>query len=340
MSNQTGSNETQTGASQAATPTEPSFSEYVALRREGKSVISPPEQSAPTAEKQPEHKKSPESDTEETEAKESKDATVDHDSEEETESADESEKDDKPSKKGKGGFQRRIDKLNARIADKDREAQYWRDLALKNGKEAPAIEKSAEKVAALKETDSTKPDPGSFDTHAEYVEALTDWKIDQKEKAKAVDQQKSKLLSERDALLKAHQERLKSFADKVADFGESIDNLDDVPVSAEFQEIILSSENGPALLYELAKNKDEALRISKLPTIAAARELGKIEAKIVAAQAAAETKSEPKKTTSAPKPLDPVGKSTGAVAKSITDPEIPFSEYERIRREQIKRRRA
>ena len=139
--------------------------------------------------------------------------------------------------------------------------------------------------------------------------------------------------------MSAHRERVKSFADKTEDFMDVIEAVDDIPVSAALQEIIVSSENGPELMYELAKNREEYERIAKLSPLAVARELGKLEVKLAAR--ASEQKAEPKKLTKAPQPIEPVGSGgAGKVRKSITDPDISQAEYERLRREQLKRRQA
>jgi hypothetical protein len=302
-----------------------SYAEYEALRRGHKL---PESKSAPAPEVEKEQKDSEESDPSEKEAKGETEAK--EDSDEESDEAEES-KEDKPKKKG--GFQRRIDKLNAKMTAAQQEAEYWKQQALKGTAEPKKESKGPAPAAA-----EGKPKADDFDTHAEYVEALTDWKTEQKLIEREQKAEKSRLESEQEKVLKAHSERVKAFADKVEDFEDVLANLDDVPNSPAVESLILSSENGPELLYELAKDPKEAKRIATLPPLAAARELGKIEAKIVA-RASEEKKPEPKKLTNAPRPIGPIGGGKAAVAKSITDPNISFAEYERLRREQLKRRR-
>jgi hypothetical protein len=299
-------------------------------------------QSAPKAEGSSEQKEAAESDTAESEAKEetiedeSESGSKDEDSTEEdgdTEAKD-SEK-DRPKKKG--GFQRRIDKLNARATAAQQEAEYWKQQALKGAgadkTQANEPTQKAEPVAA-----QGKPNPENFETHAEYVEALTDWKLEQREKARIEQDQKSKLKSEHERTMKAHAERVTAFAEKTEDFHEAIAELDDIPMSPSVAELLVSSENGPELMYELAKNKAEFERINRLYPLAAARELGKIEAKI--AKASKESKPEIKKQTNAPKPIEPVGTAKGNGKKSIFDADLSQAEYERLRREQNKRKGA
>ena len=291
-----------------------------------------PTQSAPEAHAPTEQKESSESDTEETEASQGE---TDESGDSEDHS-DESKDDAKDKPKKKGGFQRRIDKLNARYSAAQQEVEYWRQLALKQtGAGEPKKEPVESKQPAVADG---KPNPDHFDTHAEYVEALADWKTEQKLKERDQKLEKTKLEIEQANTLKAHSDRVKSFAEKTDDFADVLESVDDIPVSTAVQEIIISSENGPELMYELAKNRDEYARICKLPPLAAARELGRIESRI--ASKASESKPETKKLTKAPKPIGPVGGSKGAVVKSIDDPGLSQAEYEKLRREQMKRRSA
>lgn len=286
------------------------------------------EENAPALDaKVPEQNEASESETEETEAKK-----VEDDSEDESETEKESEEsedtdNDKPKKKG--GFQRRIDKLNARNSAKDAEIEHWKQMALKS-----AGEPKPEPVET-KPVVEGKPDPENFETHAEYVEALTDWKIEQREKSAKEQARKVELETEHEKTLKSHTERVKSFADKTEDFNDVLEAVDHIPVSVTVQEIILSSENGPELMYELAKNKDEYARICKLPPIAAARELGKLESRLSPKASEEKKTEEPKKITKAPQPIAPVGSKGGGVQK--TPESMNQQEYETWRREQRKK---
>ena len=79
-------------------------------------------------------------------------------------------------------------------------------------------------------------------------------------------------------------------------------------------ETIQSSDIGPELAYYLGSNPKDAERISRMAPLAQAKEIGKIEAKLVA---------EPpvKRTTSAPMPISPVtARASGSPAMDTTDP--------------------
>jgi hypothetical protein len=242
--------------------------------------------------------------------------------------------DSKDKTKKKGGFQRRIDKLNARVTEKERELDYWKNMALEKSK--AGVEPKSEKKVEAKQTSDGEPNPESFESHADYLKAITKWTVQQESKASKQNEEKQKLQADYERVKKEHFERVKAFSEKTKDFKEMMGNLDEVPNSPHLENILFTSENGPELLYELAKNPEEADRIARLHPIDMARALGRIESKLVSASSE-ENKPETKKITSAPKPIAPVGKGGGSVAKSIDDPNIPFTEYVRLRREQIKR---
>jgi hypothetical protein len=204
-------------------------------------------------------------------------------------------------------------------------------MALK-GADASKPETDVETPA--KSDPAGKPSPDSFETHAEYVEALTDWKIEERERVARETAARSKLETEQKSLMSAHSERVKSFAEKTEDFQDVLRSVDDVRISPTVAELLVSSDNGPELMYELAKNRAEYERINALNPLAAARELGKLDAKLAAIKAPASEPKEPKTITKAPKPIAPVSGKGGVVEKSIHDPNLSQREYEALRAKQ------
>jgi hypothetical protein len=85
-------------------------------------------------------------------------------------------------------------------------------------------------------------------------------------------------------------------------------------ITTSMAETIQSSDIGPELAYYLGSNPKDAERISRMSPLGQAREIGRIEAKLV---------SEPptKRTTSAPQPISPVtARSVGSPSHDTTDP--------------------
>lgn len=235
---------------------------------------------------------------------------------------------DEQKPKKKGGFKKRIDKLNAKLSTAEQEKEFWRQEALKKTQGQPVKEAVSQKVA------EGKPKADDFATHEEFVEALTDWKVEQKDKERDLKSRQSALKAESEKQINSHVERVKAFATSHDDFEEVMESVDDISVSPTVQELILGSEQGPELMYELAKNRAEFERITQLAPLAAAREVGKIEARLKKQEAAIETK-----TTKAPRPINPVGgKASSGSKKSIYDENLTQKEYEKLRAEQLAQR--
>lgn len=225
----------------------------------------------------------------------------------------------KPKKKASGGFKRRIDKLNSKLSASEQEKEYWRAQALKNNSE-PVKESTPEKPDL-----ATRPKADDFDSHDQYIDALTDWKVEKKLSARDVQQRETAVKSEFEKQVNTHLERVEKFAKNHSDFHELMEDVDDVPMSLTVREVILGSEDGPKLMYELAKNKEEYKRICNLPAIAAARELGKFEAKVISSSDSPKESKE-LKTTKAPKPISPVGSKSSNGSNKSPD-EMSYQEY-------------
>ena len=132
-------------------------------------------------------------------------------------------------------------------------------------------------------------------------------------------QKAEKLLIERDTkkqqsdILEAYHEKEEDARTKYDDF-EQVAYNPSIRITPMMAEAIQSSEAGPDVAYYLGANPKEAERISRLSPISQAKEIGKLEAKLV---------SDPpvKRTSSAPAPISPVtAKSSGSPAYDTTDP--------------------
>jgi hypothetical protein len=207
----------------------------------------------------------------------------------------EKEQDEKPKKKDR--LQGRFDKLTKEIYDL--RAQLA-DKPIPAAIKAPAVSDGKPKIEA-------------FESLEEFQEALTDWKLDQRESAKVqVEKQRE---SQRQA--EQARQRIEQARSKYEDFDEVA--LDpSLRVSQAMYDVMLESDIGADVLYFLGNNPTEAERIAKLSPASAAREIGKIEAKLEA-----KPKAEPK-VTKAPPPVKPLA---GRAAPSF-DPETTTSQSE------------
>lgn len=102
-----------------------------------------------------------------------------------------------------------------------------------------------------------------------------------------------------------------------------------VQISRTVTQLIVSSEVGAEVAYFLGKNPAEAARISAMSPVDAAREIGRIEAKVTQQP----MKEERRKTNATPPPTR-VSTSNGGGGRTITDPaRMSQKEYEQARRE-------
>jgi len=132
-------------------------------------------------------------------------------------------------------------------------------------------------------------------------------------------QKAEELIAKREAA-KQQSQVLESYHDKEEEARGKYDDFEQVaynpklPITNVMAETIQSSDVGPELAYYLGSNPKEAERISRMTPLSQAKEIGKIEAKLVSSPPV-------KKTTSAPAPISPVtARSSGSPAYDTTDP--------------------
>ncbi len=234
--------------------------------------------------------------------------------------------------KKKSGTQRRIEKLVKQRAEAEREREYWREQAMKAQPKAEAPKEVAKPVA------EGRPKSDDFETHDDYVEAIADWKAEQKLQAAKQADRDAKLKAEADSKSTEFRGKVQEFKKATADFDDVIADVDDVPMSLAVSQAILESDDGPQLMYELAKNREEYERICQLPALQAARAIGRFEAKLSKPSASEKPEVKQKQTTRAPAPARPISASSANGKMSIDDPDISQRDYERLRAEQEKRR--
>ena len=214
-------------------------------------------------------------------------------------------------------------------------ADYWRQKALATA--APA----APAPAANAPADDPAPALDQFDSTEKWAAELTAWTKREAERIAAATTEKT--LSTRDQQQQQHATRqsyngrlaefVKTTPDAVATIANPIFSavLERQPVITE---VVMASENGPALAYHLARNPIEADRISRMTPVQAAAAIGRIEAKLAAPKPSAPTP--PPRTTNAPPPPEPI---SGSGAASIDLSKVDIKDYVRIRAEQRAARR-
>lgn len=166
------------------------------------------------------------------------------------------------------------------------------------------------------ERETPKPKEGDFETHADFVEALTDWKTDQKDWIKSQRAQVETQATER----KSAQQEIFGKVQSVDREGLSKYDDFDIVTAAENLELtdmqkayLLNSEPGTAadLEYYLGSNPAENERISRLSPFLQNKELLRLEDKIASGAV------QLKKTSKAPPPPSTVDGKNSAPNKNL-----------------------
>lgn len=145
-----------------------------------------------------------------------------------------------------------------------------------------------------------------FESVDEYVEALAVRKAEQLVADRQEREYRSKLSD-------SYYEIENKIRDKYDDFDQVAYNPN-IVITPTMAESIYLSEIGPEIAYYLGSNPQESARISKLTAIAQAKEVGKLEAKLIATPPV-------KNTTNATTPIKPVTSNTSTnVSYDTTDP--------------------
>jgi hypothetical protein len=147
-----------------------------------------------------------------------------------------------------------------------------------------------------------KPNIDQFNTIEEFTEALTDWKAEQKyheikERELKADQENREKANK--ARMDERQQELLETGERKYDDFEDVVKSDKTEYSRAAYLAILESDQSADIVYHLAKNQDEAKRISNLPAYAQAKEIGKLEDKLASRK--------PPKASNAPEPVKPIG---------------------------------
>jgi hypothetical protein len=201
-----------------------------------------------------------------------------------------------------GGWQRRAERL-------ERQNQILLEqLAHRPGQQPTAAPPPTEKT--------------SDEKVAEYLDGLVETRLQAREQQR-----------QRQEIQAQFQRRAAEVRAAHPDWDDVVSSAD-VPVSAAVQQAILTSEQGPAIMYQLAANPAELARISALPPLDAAREVGRLEAKLSLSTATPQAKPVQRKP-SAPAPITPV---TARGPSTVKRPEdMTYEEYNAWRDSQRKR---
>ncbi len=224
-----------------------------------------------------------------------------------------------------GGVAKRISELTANWREEQRTRQKLEQML------ESKISKEAKPTAQPTATESKEPSLDQFKTYEEYVAAVADHRAEQKvqQLLKQQEEQRQRQDAERQKA-----EQRSTFQAKAEEFATTTPDFDEVafnpslPVSDVMADALNLSDKGPEILYHLGKHPDEAARISRLPPVQAALEIGRLEAKLSLPQ--------PRTVTKAPPPIAP---SSGGQGSMNVDPDkMTADEWRKWRDDQTRKR--
>ena len=249
--------------------------------------------------------------TDETETEKSEEDEVPADDIEEEASDDDEVVQSKPKK----GFAKRIGQLTAKTkALEAKLAEY------ENQSQQPEPEVEYEPARVESED---KPTRSQYRSDEDFIDALTDWKIEQREVQKEYESTRTQVVS-------TWNERQAAFEEEAPDFTEVVtaEAIMELELSEEESEFLTYADNGPEILYKLFSDDDrldEYLDANLFKRAAILSSLAEQHSQPEVRQTANVSKA-PKPPRSMPK-----GKASGSPAKSIYDENLSMAEFRRLR---------
>jgi hypothetical protein len=150
------------------------------------------------------------------------------------------------------------------------------------------LERAAKPAGAAKE----KPKAANFNDAFEYAEALADWKVEEKWRAREEAQLVELERLRRERVVKTWTAAVKKTASEIADYTDTVASATDLPLTDELRDAILESEIGPRIQYYLIKNPEEVERLTRMTVRGMERAFGKLEAMIEDQMAKVQTKTD------------------------------------------------
>ena len=201
--------------------------------------------------------------------------------------------------------QERINEITRARREAERDAEYWKSIAISKEPEKPQKEPSG------------RPNIADYESTVEYEDALLDWYETRRTNADMLARDKES----KDAALRIFNERATPMRKTLEDFDEVIES----PVFTDtMRAVIIGAETGPELAYYLGKNKEVAKRIALLPASMQPYEIGKLETQIEIAR-------KTKKVTGAPPPIKEIGSETGGGEKDQS--KLPINEWMEVEKQ-------
>ena len=238
--------------------------------------------------------------------------SAEKDKEVESEIPPESLKDEEPKKKS---FQQRLNQLTKEKYEALRTAEFYKEKAMQ----------TLTSEVVLK----PKPKEENFDSQEAYIDALTDWKVEQAKKELREESVRERETEKKKAIDSEFEKRADKARERYEDFDEVFYDVN-VPYTEVMREIVKTDDFGAEIGYYLGKNQHEADRIAHLSAIQQVSELAKLSMRL-----SQPLKTQRKVISNAPEPVKPIG-SKGEITKGLYDDNLPYEVYKAERMKNMK----
>lgn len=159
-----------------------------------------------------------------------------------------------------------------------------------------------------------RPARDKYANDEDWVEAVTDWKLEKREREVVQQQQQAKAKTVADKT-----ENIYAEAQKIPGFDREA--FDELPLTPAIANALIDSDVPAKLMHHLASHPEEAERIAGLSPARQAAEIGKLETKLASAP----------KVSNAPAPIKPIG--TRGSATNSDPSKMTMEEYAAFRKQ-------
>jgi len=251
--------------------------------------------------------------------------------EEEPEEPDEEDSESKPAaeqKKPKGGFQRKIERLQAQNEQRE---QRIRELEAERQRYAPPPQQ--QQPAGPPRAEDYPNDYEAYNRAVIRYEARQE--IEQELKARVEAQRQYQEQKAQAEIDQRWYQGIGELRKNVADLEDTFEAVSHIIMPPWIEAAIKRDPNGAQLAYELARRPDEFQKIVEIPNpLEGVSALGEFRGSIK------QTAAAPRKVASdAPAPIRPVGQSASGTRVTRSLDELSYQDYKRAREREIKARK-
>ena len=225
----------------------------------------------------------------------------------EPEAREEAKPQDEP-KKQNPKLEKRFSEITKQREEARKEAEAERQRRVELEQRLAALEQQAPK----KEFVDQEPQPSQFQDAFEYAKALAEYTADKRIEEMKRQEAEAKAEAARQSMIQEWSKKVETAKAELPDFDDMVASSD-VVVSDDIRDAILESDVGPKILYHLAENSEFAKKVASMPTRAALKEIGKLEARF---EAKAEEK--PVVRSKAPAPVTPIKAASGVADTKLS----------------------